>query len=61
MLDEELLTTAEVAKILRVSDKTVLRIIEAGQLPAVRVGKRWRVSRADLQEYLSRQRKPPTD
>jgi excisionase family DNA binding protein len=59
MPEEEYLTTAEVAKLLRVSDKTVHRLIESAQLSAVRIGKRWRISKTDLQEYLSRQRNQP--
>ena len=37
-----LLTTTEVAEVLRVSVKTILRRIENGKLPAIREGGRWR-------------------
>lgn len=39
-MDKRYLTTAEVADVLRVSTDTVLRLIERGQLPAVRVSDR---------------------
>jgi excisionase family DNA binding protein len=41
--DTELLTTAEVARLLRVRSRTVRRWIAAGALPAVRVGAHYRI------------------
>lgn len=51
----DLLTVAEVADMLRVSTMTVYRLIRTGELPAVRVGRSYRVKRADLDEYLEAQ------
>ena len=50
---DRLLTVAEVAEVLRVSGMTVYRLIEKGELRALRIGARWRVSSADLDEYLA--------
>jgi len=47
------LTVAEVAALLRVSNMTVYRLINAGQLPAVRVGKSYRIREDDVDKYLS--------
>lgn len=47
-----LLTVAEVAGLLRVSTMTVYRLIRTGELPAVRVGRNYRVRRNDLDMYL---------
>lgn len=47
-----LLTVAEVADLLRVSNMTVYRLIKAGQLGAIRVGKNYRIPQADLDDYL---------
>ncbi len=47
------LTAAEVAATLRVSTMTVYRLIQAGQLPAVRVGKSYRVREEDVDGYLA--------
>ncbi|MFU8840028.1 MAG: helix-turn-helix domain-containing protein [Nitriliruptoraceae bacterium] len=47
-----LLTVAEVADVLRVSNMTVYRLIKAGDLPAIRVGKNYRIREADLTRYL---------
>lgn len=46
------LTVAEVADMLRVSNMTVYRLINAGSLPAVRVGKSYRLIEADVDTYL---------
>ncbi|MGH9280134.1 MAG: helix-turn-helix domain-containing protein [Acidimicrobiales bacterium] len=47
------LTVAEVASMLRVSTMTVYRLIKAGQLPAARVGKSYRVKEEDVDRYLA--------
>jgi excisionase family DNA binding protein len=48
-----LLTVAEVAAIMRVSNMTVYRLIRGGDLPAIRVGKNYRIREAEAQRYLS--------
>jgi len=47
------LTVAEVAGLLRVSNMTVYRLINAGQLAAVRVGKSYRIRDDDVDKYLA--------
>jgi excisionase family DNA binding protein len=47
------MTVAEVAGLMRVSNMTVYRLIKAGDLPAVRVGKSFRVREDDVDQYLS--------
>lgn len=49
---EPLLTVGEVAGIMRVSNMTVYRLIKAGQLGAIRVGKNYRIRRSDVDRYL---------
>ena len=46
------LTVSEVARLMRVSNMTVYRLIRSGQLSAVRVGNRYRVKEADVHKYL---------
>ena len=48
-----LLTVAEVADVLRVSNMTVYRLIKAGDIPALRVGKNYRIRERDLEAYLA--------
>ena len=51
----QLLTAAEVAEQLRVSTMTIYRLIRSGELPAVRVGRNYRVRVEDLTAYLEAQ------
>ena len=47
------LTVAEVAALMRVSKMTVYRLVHAGQMPAVRVGRSFRVAEQAVNDYLS--------
>ncbi len=46
------LTVNEVADLMRVSRMTVYRLVHAGELPAVRVGRSFRVPQDALDAYL---------
>jgi excisionase family DNA binding protein len=46
------LTVAEVASIMRVSKMTVYRLVHSGELPAVRVGRSFRVPEKAVHGYL---------
>ena len=50
---EPLLTIPNVAEICRVSERTVRRWIKAGELPAIRLGRQWRIVRKDLERIIS--------
>jgi excisionase family DNA binding protein len=50
--DSTFLTVAEVAAMMRVSKMTVYRLVHSGELPAVRVGRSFRVREEDANEYL---------
>src|SRR5437867_12267314 len=47
-----LLTVGEVASAIRVSNMTVYRLIKSGELPALRVGKNYRLRRLDVERFL---------
>lgn len=47
-----MLSTGAVARRLGVSKQTVRRLIEEGQLPALRVSKHYRVSETDLASFI---------
>jgi excisionase family DNA binding protein len=51
----DLLTVGEVAETMRVSNMTVYRLIKAGQLGAIRVGKSYRIREGDVHRFLSKQ------
>lgn len=48
---EKLFTLKEVAKILRVSERTILRYLKSGKLKASKAGQ-WRIKESDLDEFL---------
>ena len=58
--DDEYLTTEEVARRLRVHPTTILRRLGAmgdadpARIPAVRVGRVWRIPRREFEEWLAR-------
>jgi excisionase family DNA binding protein len=56
MIDETFLTTEEVLKYLQVNLRTVYRLIKAGKIPALRVGRQWRFRKSDIDAWLEQQR-----
>ncbi len=56
MPGEELLTVEEVAKELRINAKTVRQYIASGELVAIIVGKGYKISRDDLEDFKRRRR-----
>ncbi|MFN2625130.1 MAG: helix-turn-helix domain-containing protein [Mycobacteriales bacterium] len=50
--DVRFLTVAEVAALMRVSKMTVYRLVHAGELTAVRVGRSFRVPEQVVHDYL---------
>lgn len=58
--DDEFLTTEEVARRLRVHPTTILRRLGAiddadpTRIPAVRVGRVWRIPKKEFEEWLTR-------
>lgn len=51
MGEEKLLTVDEVAEMLRVSTRSVIRYIESGRLKASKIGV-WRIKQSDLNNFL---------
>jgi excisionase family DNA binding protein len=50
--DVKFLTVAEVAAMMRVSKMTVYRLVHNGELPAVQVGRSFRINEDDVNEYI---------
>jgi excisionase family DNA binding protein len=51
--EDSFLTVAEVAEMLKLNQQTVRNWIDQGSLPAVRVGRRVRIKRADLARVIN--------
>lgn len=52
LAEVRLLTVAEVAAVMRVSKMTVYRLVHSGELPAVQVGRSYRVDERSVHDYL---------
>ena len=59
MNDDHFLTTEEVLDYLQVNLRTVYRLIKAGKIPAVRVGRQWRFRKRDIDAWLDSTRETP--
>jgi excisionase family DNA binding protein len=53
--DDVFLTTEEVLEYLHVNLRTIYRLIKAGKIPAVRVGRQWRFRKRDIDAWLDGQ------
>jgi excisionase family DNA binding protein len=51
--EDRLMTVGEVADTMRVSSMTVYRLIKGGELPALRVGRNYRIRQSDVQRFLA--------
>lgn len=49
---DKLLTLKETAKILRVSERTIMRYLKSGKLKASKIGQ-WRIKEKNLEEFLN--------
>ncbi len=53
----ELLNVKQAQEILRISERTVFRLIKDGELMGFKVGREWRFEPSDIDAYIERQRK----
>jgi excisionase family DNA binding protein len=61
MTREEFLTVAEVAERLRLNQQTVRNWLDAGKLPAVRIGRRVRILRSDYDALVGQSYRTPPE
>ena len=52
LTEEDVLTPPQVAKLLAVCTRTIVRMAERGELPAFKVGRLWRFRRSELNDKL---------
>lgn len=53
----DILDADEVAKILRIHRRTVIRLATQGEIPGFKVGEKWRFMKEDLESYIQAQKK----
>lgn len=51
---DELLTTEDVARLLRISEYTARQLCKRGEIKAKKIGRNWKVKQEDLREYIDR-------
>ncbi|MDH5364769.1 MAG: response regulator [Dehalococcoidia bacterium] len=48
----ELMTVEEVARYLRVTERTIYRLLKQGEIQATKVGRQWRFDKASINEWI---------
>ena len=61
MSQDDMLTVEEVAKELRVDQKTVRRWIQRGELVAIDIGREYRIRRSALDDFIARRQTDKRD
>lgn len=56
MSNEEVLKLRDIAALLKVGEKTVYSMAQAGELPAFKVRGQWRFSRNDIDAWIEQQK-----
>ena len=52
---DDYLTIAQVAELLKLSEKTIYRLAQQGDLPAFKVGGSWRFRASDIDQWVAKQ------
>ena len=55
-MEADVLTLEEAAAYLKVSTSTLYKLLEAGRIPARKLGRRWRFARTDLEQWVKNTR-----
>jgi len=55
-MNDEILTLKEIAKYLKLVEKTAYRLAAEGKLPGFKVGGSWRFKKADIEAWISEQK-----
>ena len=56
---EGTLTPQQIAEFLQIDPQTVWRMIKRGDLPAIKIGRIYRVMRKDFEDWLEEEKRPP--
>lgn len=58
---DEILTLKEVARLLKVAEKTVYSMAQKSEIPAFKVRGQWRFRRDDIDHWIDRQTNSPAE
>jgi excisionase family DNA binding protein len=56
-MNHEIMTVAQVAEYLQISEMTTYKLVQEGKIPAFKVGRHWRVKKEDLSEFIEKQKR----
>ncbi|MBM7573591.1 helix-turn-helix domain-containing protein [Aquibacillus albus] len=52
----DVLTIAQVANYLQISEVTTYKLVKEGKIPAFKVARQWRVKKEDLSQFIEKQK-----
>ena len=55
-MGDDILTIKEVADYLKLTERTLYRLVQEGQVPGFKVGNSWRFKRADIERWIEEQK-----
>ena len=55
-MSQELLLLEDICPILHIGKTTAYKLIQSGQLPALKIGGKWQIKSEDLEKYIKRSR-----
>jgi excisionase family DNA binding protein len=55
-IGKDWLSVADICEYMDVSTFVVTRVLRSGELPAVKMGREWRISRVDFEDWLNSKR-----
>lgn len=50
--EREILTIAQVAEFLQISEITTYKLVQEGRIPGFKIGRQWRVKKKELRDYI---------
>ncbi len=56
-MEKEIMTIAQVAEYLQLSEMTTYKLVQEGKLPGFKIGRHWRIKRDDLDEFIEKLKK----
>lgn len=61
MFEENFLTPSQIAKQLQITERTVYRWLDAGEIRGVKLGRVWRIKEVDFEQFLKQRENTGTD
>lgn len=56
-VSNDIMTVSEVAKYLKISEMTAYKMVQNGTIPGFKIGRGWRIQRADLAIFIEAQKR----